>query len=235
MKKISICIPTWECYGKGNKFLFDLLCTIENQTFRDYEVCISDHSEDDNICNEIKKFETKIDIKYQKNTNYRGNSPQNTNRAIEMCSGEIIKIMFQDDFFYRNTSLEKIYNEFQKSDKMWLVCGCNHTDDNKNRFYNFMYPRWNDNLLFGVNTISSPSVVSFRKEIVNRFDENLVYFMDCEFYYGMDKKYGKPIFLNDILVTNRMGNFSITTNISNKNKNYYVSQETKYCREKYGI
>lgn len=42
--KISICIPTWECYGRGFEFINDLLRTIEIQTFKDFEVCISDRS-----------------------------------------------------------------------------------------------------------------------------------------------------------------------------------------------
>ena len=30
--------------------------------------------------------------------NDRGNGPANTNNAIDKCSGDIIKVMFQDDF-----------------------------------------------------------------------------------------------------------------------------------------
>ncbi|NDB30587.1 hypothetical protein EB151_13700, partial [archaeon] len=120
-------------------------------------------------------------------------------------------------------------------DDMWLVNGCNHTNDDGYNFYWEMYPKWNDNLLNGVNTISSPSVLSFRKEVDSRFDENLVYFMDCEFYYGMNEKYGRPIFLNDVLISNRVGDYSVTTNVSHKNRDYYVNKETKYCKEKYGL
>ena len=35
--------------------------------------------------------------------------PANTNKAISMCSGDIIKVMFQDDFFYDDEALEKIW------------------------------------------------------------------------------------------------------------------------------
>ena len=40
--KMSIAIPTWESYGKGNEFLDDLFRTIEIQSFKDYEVVVSD-------------------------------------------------------------------------------------------------------------------------------------------------------------------------------------------------
>lgn len=229
--KISIAIPTWESYGRGAEFLDDLLRTIEIQTFKDFEVCISDHSKENEVLNKVKEFEDKINIQYCKNELNRGNGPFNTNKSIEMCSGDIIKVMFQDDFFYDDESLEKINREFEKSDKMWLVNGCNHTQDDGHSFYWEMYPKWNDNLLEGVNSISSPSVLSFRKEVDNRFDETLVSLMDCEFYYGMDEKYGQPIFLNDVLISNRVGDYQISSNINNKAQLNF--RESEYCKKKY--
>lgn len=229
--KISIAIPTWECYGRGAEYLNDLLRTIQIQSHKDFEVCISDHSIDDEVLKEVKQFEEKFEIVYAKNKNDRGNGPANTNKAIEMCSGDIIKVMFQDDFFYDTESLEKIHSEFEKNDDMWLVNGCNHTNDDGYNFYWEMYPSWNNNFLEGVNTISSPSVLSFRKEVDNRFDETLVSFMDCEFYYGMNEKYGQPIFLNDVLISNRVGDYQISSNI--KNKAELQSRESEYCKKKY--
>lgn len=229
--KISIAIPTWECYGRGAEYLNDLLRTIQIQSHKDFEVCISDHSIDDEVLKEVKQFEEKFEIVYAKNKNDRGNGPANTNKAIEMCSGDIIKVMFQDDFFYDTESLEKIHSEFEKNDDMWLVNGCNHTSDDGYNFYWEMYPSWNNNFLEGVNTISSPSVLSFRKEVDNRFDETLVSFMDCEFYYGMNEKYGQPIFLNDVLISNRVGDYQISSNI--KNKAELQSRESEYCKKKY--
>lgn len=229
--KISIAIPTWECYGRGAEYLNDLLRTIQIQSHKDFEVCISDHSIDDEVLKEVKQFEEKFEIVYAKNKNDRGNGPANTNKAIEMCSGNIIKVMFQDDFFYDTESLEKIHSEFEKNDDMWLVNGCNHTSDDGYNFYWEMYPSWNNNFLEGVNTISSPSVLSFRKEVDNRFDETLVSFMDCEFYYGMNEKYGQPIFLNDVLISNRVGDYQISSNI--KNKAELQSRESEYCKKKY--
>jgi len=233
--RFSIAIPTWESYGRGGEFLEDLLRTIEIQTLKDFEVCISDHSENNDVLDVVKTFEDKFSIIYSRNSEKRGNGPANTNKAIDMCSGDIIKVMFQDDFFYDDESLEKINNEFNTTDKTWLVNGCNHTQNDGHSFYWEMYPKWNDRLLEGVNTISSPSVLAFKNKVVNRFDETLVYFMDCEFYYGMNNNYGLPIFLNDVLVSNRIGEYSVTTNVSHKNRDYYVSKETKYCREKYGL
>ena len=159
--KISIAVPTWESYSKGSEFIDDLLRTIEIQTFKDYEVCISDHSKDNEVLNKVKEFEDKINILYTRNEENRGNGPANTNKAIDMCSGDIIKVMFQDDFFYDDEALEKIHSEFENSDKVWLVNGCNHTQDDGHSFYWEMYPQWNDKFLEGVNSISSPSCLLY--------------------------------------------------------------------------
>ena len=98
--RMSIAIPTWECHGRGGEFLDDLLRTIEIQSFKDFEVCISDHSENDDVLNICSQFEDKFKIHYSRNLEDRGNGPANTNAAMDLCTGDIIKIMFQDDFFY---------------------------------------------------------------------------------------------------------------------------------------
>jgi hypothetical protein len=86
----------------------------------------------------------------------------------------------------------------------------------------------------GVNTISSPTVVSFKKNVDIYFDESLVYLMDIDFYYGMREKYEDPIFYKDILVTNRFPHsHSISSNILDKEK--MLSEESNYCLEKYKV
>lgn len=233
MTKISIAIPTWEFYGNGEQFLDDLFRTIEIQTFKDFEVVISDHSADDYLLPKIKEFDVKFDIKYCKNENNRGNGSTNLNNAISNCSSDIVKILFQDDFFYDDEALEKIYYALSDSDKMWLLNGTNHTKNDGNTFYWDLYPKFNDKLLDGVNTISSPSVVAFKRQSEVIFDETLVYFMDVDYYYGMRKKYGDPVFYDDILVTNRFPHEnSISSNIENKENLMLV--ESEYCIKKYG-
>lgn len=230
--KISIAIPTWEFNGRGSEYLNDLLRTIQIQSYKDYEVCISDHSVDNEVLKELKQFEGKFKIVYDKNENDRGNGPANTNKAIEMCSGDIIKVMFQDDFFYDTESLEKIHSEFEQSDGMWLVNGCNHTKDDGYNFYWEMFPKWNDKMIEGVNSISSPSVLSMRKECFEkvRFDEKLVMMMDCDYYYNLKTNFSDPIYFEDVLVSNRVHENQIS---STYDKN--IQDEIDYCLDKYAI
>ena len=236
MTKVSIAIPTWENNGRGAEFLEDLLSTIEIQTLTDYEVIVSDHSEDNSVKNVVKFYEKKgMNIKHVRNTENRGNGPANTNAAIEQCTGEVVKVMFQDDFFYDDEALEKIYNALMESDSDWLVCGCNHTRSDGRDFYWTLMPTWNNELLKGVNSISSPSVMAFKREKVSeRFDENLSMMMDCEMYYRLDKLHGQPVYLHDDLVTNRVheGQISAQT-YSSDDYAKTMEREISHCAEKH--
>ena len=236
MTKVSIAIPTWENNGRGAEFLDDLIRTIVIQTLTDYEIIVSDHSEDNSVKNVVKSYESQgINIKHVRNNEKRGNSPANTNAAIELCTGEVVKIMFQDDFFYDDEALEKIYNALSESDEDWLVCGCNHTRSDGRDFYWTLMPTWNNEFLKGVNSISSPSVMAFKRDkVTERFDENVSMMMDCEMYYRMEKTHGQPIFLHDDLVTNRVheGQISMQT----YNSVDYVDKmekEIRYCAKKH--
>ena len=90
--KVSIAIPAYEYYGRGVEVLDDMFRTISNQTLKDVEVVVSDHSRIDDIENYCNQNEYNLNIKYIRNENGRGNPSINTNNAIHHCNGEIIKI-----------------------------------------------------------------------------------------------------------------------------------------------
>lgn len=225
--KISICIPTYEYYGQGVEFLTKLFDTINTQTYKNFNVVISDHSITNVIevlCNEYKN---KFEIIYVKNNEKIGNGPHNTNNAIKNSDGDIIKIMFQDDFFVSDTSFEKIVHSFSANNTNWVVNGCNHTNDGV-IFDREMIPHWNDLIYTGLNTISSPSVLSFKKGTDCFFDENLVMLMDCEMYYQLYLKYGHPIIISDILISNRIHKNQISS-LYNDN----IHEEISYIKNKH--
>jgi glycosyltransferase involved in cell wall biosynthesis len=229
--KISICIPTWEQHGFGTQYLDQLLSTIANQTLAKFEVVVSDHSENTDIQKLVETYRnlgSNFDIVYVKNIEARGNGPANTNNSIKYASGKIVKIMFQDDFFVDRFALEKIYDQF-KYGCNWLVNGCNHTNDGVT-FFRDMQPRWNENILVGNNTISSPSVLAFINQDVLKFDESLVMLMDCEYYYKLYKKYGEPYILRDVLISNRIHKNQIQATYSGS-----LGNEINYVRKIHGV
>lgn len=232
--KVSVAVPTYEYYGRGVEFLDDLLRTISIQTLKDVEVVISDHSISDSIKNFCEENIYKLSIKYIRNTEDIGNPCSNTNTAIDNCSGEVIKVLLQDDFLYDTEALKVIYEELVCSEKEWLVCGAIHTRDDGHTFFNPMYPRWSEYMIMenGNNYIGSPSVVAFKNDVKVRFDSKVAMLMDVDFYYNMKLKYGDCIYLNDILIGNRVRD---THTWKERITEEQVKNEFIYVHEKYGI
>lgn len=212
---ISICIPCYEMHGKGVEYLSILLESIFVQTYKNYEVIISDQSQDDNILNLVSTYKQKMDVKYVK-CEELGKSSFNLNNAIRNAKGDIIKPIFQDDFLIDPYCLEYISNLQQSCN--WGGIGFTHFNENGQHIGNTMLPRYNPNIKVGVNTFGSPSVCFFKKDN-NFFNDNLVWLMDCEFYEKLFRKYGTPHALQVIGVGVRIWGDSYSYHISDEIKN----------------
>lgn len=215
--KISIAIPTYEMGGFGPQYLRELFDTINGQTFKDFEVCISDHSKNDFILKVCEEYSGEFKIQYYKNQEHLGNGPANTNSVMEMCSSPYTKLMFSDDLFINKKSLEIIVSTFEDSDCKWILNGFKHTSDGKH-FVRPMIPRWTDMMLEGRNLLGSPSGLSFRTDKSVEFDTRLKLLMDTDFYHRMRCKNGMPKIISEYLTANREHQNRISS--SNVNYNY---------------
>ena len=224
----SIAVPVYEMNGQGIHYLKHNLNKIIAQKINsDLEVIISDQSQNDTVRNYINDLGIDY-IKYIKANEKVNSLSSNTNNAIRYCSGDIIKVLYQDDYFLNEYSLQKTIDTISNSNKMWLISACEHSKDLSTLIRPF-YPQWNDNMIFGNNTYSCPSVLSFKKEAKdNYFDENLDYLLDTEYYYRMKNKYGEPVYLQDITVV-----ISIHQNQSTNSVSMKSEKEIEYIIKKY--
>lgn len=189
---ITVAIPT-SFMKNGDALFFRCIESLWNQTFQDFEIVVTDNSEDDGILNICKFFKTGI-------TYYRNpikGMAQNTNEAIRRSRGELIKILYMDDFLSHSNSLKKIVNNFQGE---WLVTACTHIKTGSNYTENIHYPYYSDDIQKGYNTIGSPSVLTIRNKDLLFFDEKMTWLLDADYYSRMFKKYGEPTVLKDINV-----------------------------------
>ena len=232
--KVSIAVPTFEYYGRGVEVLDDMFRTISNQTLKDVEIVISDHSVNNDIQDYCEENEYNLNINYIRNEEGRGNPSINTNNAIDNCSGEIIKIFQQDDFFYDTQALEKMYRAMSNSSHKWFACGATHTRDDGYSFFNPMLPRWDDKLILepGYNFIGGVSVTSIKQEVKTRYDPNLRMLLDVDFYYKNMLDYGMPILYQDVLICNRVRD---TDTLMAEVSDEEIENEFKYCYKKYGL
>ena len=226
--RMSIAIPTYEMRdGSGYKLLEYSLNIIKNQSFKDFEVVVTDHSIDNRIKDLCEQWSKIIDIKYYRVTEKRGSPSFNTNHSIKMSRGEIIKLLCQDDYLYDNTSLEKISNAFGENTR-WLVSSYYHSQD-KNLNYKYHIPKMN-NRIYVVNTIGTPSCLTIRNKDVIYIDENLSWAYDCEYYKRLYDKFGSPTILNEPTMVNYLWEGQTTnTMASEKLRN----KENQYILNKY--
>lgn len=193
--KISIVIP-FHWMDNWRFFLIRALESIEKQSLKDYEVIL-----------------TKA-----------GSMPVNSNRAIQSAKGDIIKILFMDDYLYQENALQEIADAFDGSDKKWLATGCIHDNG---ELFNPHFPTWSEDIVKGVNTIGSPSVVAMK--VKEYFDENLSWTLDCDLYVRLKQKYGDPILLNTIGTVMGIGAHQTTNILTDEQK----QREVNYLIQKY--
>ncbi len=226
---LSIAIPCYEYHGKGAEVLEFSLKKMECQTYKNFDVVISDHSMDDQIKELCKKWSNRLDIKYFKNKNGRGLAAVNTNYCIRKSTGDLIKLLCQDDYLYDEYSLEKTVNAFDE-DTNWLASAYVHTY-NKIDFFRKHLPVMNPRI-YVVNTIGTPSCVTLRNvKDMPQMDPNLSYVYDCEFYKRFSDQYGFPKIISDVTVVNFLWENSITSSI---NKDL-INRENRYILNKYGL
>lgn len=214
--------------GLGNIFLKHSLDILASQTFKDFDVVITDNSRTNLIKNLCNEYQGVLDIKYHQNDKNVGMTA-NVNNSIKKATGKLIKILFQDDFLYDTNSLENIVRSFDIKKDHWLITACEHSQDGVN-FYRPFYPKYNNKIYLGNNTISSPSVLTIKNGDPLLFDEKLSWLMDCDYYKRCYDKYGEPKILNTITVVNRIGGHQTTNatdDFSKKAECWYVSKKYK--------
>ena len=232
--KVSIAVPTFEYYGRGVEVLDDMFRTISNQTLKDVEIVISDHSVNNDIQDYCEENEYNLNINYIRNEEGRGNPSINTNNALDNCSGEIIKIFQQDDFFYDTEALEMMYRAMTNSSKKGFACGAIHTRDDGHTFFNPMLPKWDDKIILEDqhNFVGGVSVTSIKQEVKTRYDPDLRMLLDVDFYYKNMLDYGMPILYQDVLICNRVRDTdTLMAEVSDED----IQEEFKYCHKKYGL
>jgi len=177
-------------------FLTRCLESIEQQTFQNYEIIITKH----------------------------GKMAENTNAGIKKATGEIIKILYLDDYLAHTDSLKNIAENFKGG---WLATGCVH-DYNDGNLKEPHFARY-EGLIPSpkvVNSIGSPSVVAIENKDPLLFDEKMTWILDIDYYQRLLKRYGPPTILDSYDVVMGCGDHQVT---------HIMSEKAKRAEEEYFI
>lgn len=230
MHDVDVCIPCYEMGGMGGTHLRSLLESIEIQEGVTFRAVVSDQSEDREVEDVCKDFEAFVD--YHKFDGPK-NPCDNLNYGITKCSAKTIKIMCQDDLLVGINSLDKCARPILDGRVKWTACSCAHTNDGIN-LYRPITPAYHDQIHFGHNTMSSPSVICVinDQESLPRFDNEILYLFDVDWYKRLHDEYGDFEMIKDICIVNRMHDDSMS-NTENADVSEVLPREQKYIKEKY--
>lgn len=182
---ISICIPAY----KNTAYLERLISSISIQTFKNYEVVISDDSPDDSVRDFISELAFINHLRYYKNATPLG-TPENWNAAISMSKGEWIKIMHDDDWFSTEHSLQQFVDAIrQHPEASFIYASYTNVDLHNGRETAVRNSGWRRQLLnshpfilMSKNVIGPPSAIIYQRQDAIRFDNKLKWLVDIDFY-----------------------------------------------------
>lgn len=157
--KISIVVPM---YNTNEIFFKELVDSLKNQTYNNFELCLADGSEKEN--QNLKQYIVDERIKYKYLSSNKGIS-ENTNEAIKMSTGDYIGFLDHDDLLSPDALFEivKCLNEQNFPD--FIYSDEDKIDENYERFEPYFKPDFSPYTLECNNYITHFVVV--KRELLN--------------------------------------------------------------------
>lgn len=230
---ISICIPAYNQVDN----IKQLLKSIQAQTFRDFEVIVSDDSRGSEVENVVKLEDWGFEISYFRNNVAKG-SPGNWNHAISKARGSWIKLMHHDDWFEYPNSLEQFVNAINNQpNEKFFFCGTWIFDTQKKNKYiykpsklRFEFISEKPAELFHANVIGAPTTTLIHTDIQELYDENLIWLVDIEYYSRLICKYGVAKISEALIATSAEQPDQLTSSL--KDNKQVELKEFFYCYNK---
>lgn len=198
---VSICIPTYQ----QTDYLRKTLLSVQEQTFQDYELLITDDSSDNRVELLLRDFYFGKRLTYIRNPKRKG-SPSNWNNAIAMARGKYIKLLHHDDWFSTKDSLNKYVMLLEDHpDCHFAFSATNVWNDNNVRLYQAAEEelrrlKMNPAYLFVKNMVGAPSAIIFANFQKIKFDENLLWLPDVDFYISYLSFYKDFVYQSEPLI-----------------------------------
>lgn len=212
--EVSICIPTYN-QVKHLKLLLD---SIVDQSFTDFEIIVSDDSPGNEVSELLNKYEFGEKLSYFKQSPALG-SPANWNFALEKARGQFIKIMHHDDYFSEKDSLFKLVVSLREnSDAAFVFCATkiDLVDKKMTKIHRCSSSqlkkiKLDQQNLFMRNYIGAPSTIMVRKNNFRKFDENLTWLVDVDWYMSLISGKNNFHYINEPLISTTHGAIDQTT------------------------
>lgn len=188
---LSVCIPLHDPETQNEAFLREGLDSLVHQSARPSQVVLTSSTDIHYVGQIVNDYEKFFEIAYEiRKTN---GASMNFNNCVALANRTYVQLLCQDDFIKSTHYLSQTYKKLARSGRKWQIAGSRHFEQNIQRFDRRIIPKYSDKLIFGVNTIGAPSVVSFYRTAFIPFDTQLHYMYDCDWYVKMFHGWGKPL------------------------------------------
>jgi len=205
--KVSICIP---CYNQTT-YLRKTIESVLIQDYSNFEVIVTDDSDTNAVSELVQHMLANVpfQVVYHKNPTPLG-SPANWNKAMELASGEFIKVLHHDDWFAFPHSLSAFVAELSRNPSAnFMFCNTRVFDVSLGKERDHVPGQHlieqlahNPEVLFNNNFVGSPSATLFRAQPRCYFDTKLKYLVDVEYYIRVLRNNPHFVYLNTALVVN---------------------------------
>jgi glycosyltransferase involved in cell wall biosynthesis len=232
--KVSICVPA---YNQPD-FLRRALNSIKEQSFQDYEVIITDDSTNNEVRAVVSEFLSDARYMYCKNNERKG-TPGNWNEAIQYAKAPLIKLLHHDDWFSNNDSLEIFVRMLEENPLANFAFSSSLNFDANQQLVSKNIPSENQLLelknnstcLLWGNFVGAPSATIFRKSNAPKFDENLRWLVDIDFYIAVLK--ANPLFVfSELPLTSTTSRSDFQVSASYRHDGLLQLNEYYYLRSK---
>jgi len=212
---ISIVVPV---YNTNKKFLTEMIESVVNQTYQNWELCIADGgSTNDDVRITLEAYKLKgyrIKVVYLKNNEGISN---NTNCAIEMAKGDYIVLLDHDDLLEYN-ALNEIAKCIRGSNPDIIYSDEDKiSEDGNKRFEPHFKPDWSPALLLNYNYMCH--LFCFNRKLISKVGKLRSEFdgsQDYDFILRCTEVTSKIEHIDKILYHWRMSKNSTASNINNK-------------------
>lgn len=174
----TICMET---YNRG-KTIFKALKSVQNQSFRDFEVIVVDDKSTDNTVDEIKRFfqsnhykKSPFEYTFKQNKEHLG-SVKNWNEPLKLAKGKYIAVLEGDDQFLP-AHLEDAYNILSKYTDVGLYAVGNQ--HRQRPIIGLIKPEEYFSYTYKMENVSPPSETIF----IRKYNNKQYFYNDKDYVY----------------------------------------------------
>ncbi len=200
---ISICIPAY----KRITDLERLLYSISKQSYKNFEVIITDDSPDNTVKDFLAGYQHDFSLLYFKNVRALG-TPENWNEGFRKANGLWLKLMHDDDYFANNNSLLSFVKTIEQQPETEVFYSAFMFEDLVNEKQEIIrcnvYDRFLLNLspyhLLKRNYFGNPSCVIIKRTVPFFYDNRFKYIVDFAYYMELLLHNIKCSYIDEVLI-----------------------------------